>query len=136
MTSPDDDAPRSHHCHARDCKTPTRPEMLMCRSHWARVPDKLQKPVYATYRHGQCDDMKPSKAWHEAADAAIGFVALMSNLPVRNCEVKALVTHNYHRIVVAQYVKRRTAASKIEATIDYILETGDVLEKLREVLDG
>jgi hypothetical protein len=43
---------------------------------------------------GQCDDKRPSLAWHEAADAAIGAVAIKEGCPVgklRVVEVKALV---------------------------------------------
>jgi hypothetical protein len=65
----------AHHCHARGCRVPTEPEMLMCLRHWRMVPRDLQRRVWATYRHGQCDDKRPSQAWHEAADAAIAAVA-------------------------------------------------------------
>lgn len=64
----------SHHCHAKGCAVKTRPVYLMCPKHWAMVPQELQRPVWATYRVGQCDDKRPSKEWHEAADAAIKFV--------------------------------------------------------------
>lgn len=42
---------------------------------------KLQRRVWETYRHGQCDDKRPSKAWHQAADAAIAAVALRGGCP-------------------------------------------------------
>lgn len=61
----------AHHCHARGCKTKTKPEMLMCYKHWKMVPRLLQLEVWKHYREGQCDDMSPSEAWHKAADAAI-----------------------------------------------------------------
>jgi hypothetical protein len=61
----------NHHCHARGCSTPCKPERLMCKRHWAMVPKELQKAVWDTYRPGQCDDKNPSREWHEAADAAI-----------------------------------------------------------------
>lgn len=64
-----------HHCHARGCSTPTKPEMLMCFKHWRMVPRDLQRAVWATYRPGQCDDKRPSPEWHAAADAAIAAVA-------------------------------------------------------------
>lgn len=66
----------SHHCHARFCTVPTKPEMLMCRRHWFMVPKVLRDAVWTTYRPGQCDDKQPSEAWHKAADAAIEAVAL------------------------------------------------------------
>ena len=64
-----------HHCHARGCATLVKPEMLMCLRHWRMVPKDIQRRVWATYRPGQCDDKRPSEAWHEAADAAISAVA-------------------------------------------------------------
>lgn len=64
----------AHHCHARNCSVHTKPEMLMCARHWFMVPMALRRRVWATYRKGQCEDMRPSKEWHEAADAAIAAV--------------------------------------------------------------
>jgi len=64
-----------HHCHARGCATSCPPEHLMCARHWRMVPSDLQRAVWATYRPGQCDDKRPSAAWHAAADAAIAHVA-------------------------------------------------------------
>lgn len=64
-----------HHCHAYGCKTPVKPELLMCGPHWGMVPKDMQSRVWATYRKGQCDDKDPSVEWMEAADAAILAVA-------------------------------------------------------------
>jgi len=50
--------------------------------------------VLARYRSGQCDDKRPSLAWHEAADAAIASVALSEGCPfgrLRVVEVRALL---------------------------------------------
>ena len=58
-----DGADVSHTCHARDCTTPIAPELLMDAHHWRMVPRSIQSAVYKAYRHGQCDDMKPSAAW-------------------------------------------------------------------------
>lgn len=80
----------SHHCHARGCLTPVKPELLMCGRHWRSVPRKIQRAVWAAYRHGQCDDKSPSEAWHVAADAAIGFVAVLDGHALRVAEVTAL----------------------------------------------
>lgn len=58
------------------------------------VPARLKARVVATYRDGQCDDMRPSLAWHEAADAAIAAVALQEGCPfgrLRVVEVRALL---------------------------------------------
>lgn len=69
--------PRStaHHCHAVGCEVAVPPELLMCRVHWAMVPKRLQRAVWAHYRKGQCDDKSPSREWLDAADAAILAVA-------------------------------------------------------------
>lgn len=67
--------PVEHHCHAKGCVVAVPPEMLMCRAHWFMVRRDLRARVLATYRPGQCDDKRPSREWHEAADAAIKYVA-------------------------------------------------------------
>jgi len=64
----------THHCHARNCTTAVPPEKLMCLRHWRMVPKAIQREVWKHYRPGQCDDKKPSEAWHRAADAAIAAV--------------------------------------------------------------
>lgn len=63
-----------HTCHARGCRTPVKPEMLMCVRHWRMVPKDVQRKVRKHYRHGQCDDMNPSLEWHAAANEAIRAV--------------------------------------------------------------
>ncbi len=79
-----------HTCHARGCRTPCRPQYLMCPRHWRRVHPTIQRLVYRHYREGQCDDMNPSEAWHTAADAAIGYVATLEDHPLRVAEMNAL----------------------------------------------
>lgn len=83
-----------HTCHARRCSTACKPQHLMCPRHWREVPARLKRRVYLTYRHGQCDDMRPSIAWFQAADAAIASVALLEGCPfgrLRLVEVRALL---------------------------------------------
>jgi hypothetical protein len=87
--------PDAHRCHVRGCSMRVKPEMLMCRHHWFRVPAKIQRAVWAAYRRGQCDDMSPSEAWHEAADAAIGYVATLDDEPVLIKEINALKKLGY-----------------------------------------
>lgn len=71
-----------HHCHARNCYVKTRPEMLMCRRHWFMVPKKLRDAVWATYSPGQCDGTAEiTREWHDAADAAIEWVARREEAP-------------------------------------------------------
>lgn len=84
----------SHTCHAKRCSTRCRPQYLMCPHHWRMVPVGLKRKVLSTYRRGQCDDKRPSLAWHEAADAAIASVALLEGCPfgkLRVVEVRALM---------------------------------------------
>lgn len=69
-----------HHCHAKNCPTPCKPEMLMCGRHWYMVPKRIQAAVWKHYRPGQCDDKRPSKEWFEAANAAIASVARIEAL--------------------------------------------------------
>jgi hypothetical protein len=54
------------------------------------VPQVIQRAVWAAYRPGQCDDKRPSEAWHLAADAAIGFVARAEGQSVRQVELDAV----------------------------------------------
>jgi hypothetical protein len=79
-----------HTCHARGCNVSVPPEMLFCRPHWGIVPLKIRNAVWQSYRVGQCDDKNPSEAWHEAADAAIGYVASREGEVVRSSEYAAL----------------------------------------------
>jgi hypothetical protein len=117
----------THHCHARGCSTPVRPELLMCYSHWRKVPPRLQQLVYSTYRPGQCDDKRPSKAWHDAADAAIGFVALLESNTCSKAEVRALIELGYETAVVAVWAQRgpkyKAACEKVIAELKAEMET-------------
>jgi hypothetical protein len=62
----------------------------MCGRHWGRVHPRLQRLVYRYYRPGQCDDKSPSVEWHNAADAAIGYVAVLEDQILRVSEMNAL----------------------------------------------
>lgn len=81
----------NHHCHARGCGKHVKPELLMCARHWRAVPRALQAAVWRHYRKGQCDDMQVSREWHQAADAAIGYVAHLEGLALTPNEAKALI---------------------------------------------
>lgn len=61
----------THVCHAVGCTTPVPPRLLMCGRHWAMVPKALQREVWATYRHGQEVDKRPSQAYLAAAHRAV-----------------------------------------------------------------
>lgn len=71
----------AHRCHVRGCMKHCAPEKLMCPAHWKKVPRPLQEAVYRAYRPGQCDDKRPSRAWFEAADAAIEAIARIEGPP-------------------------------------------------------
>jgi hypothetical protein len=96
----------SHTCHARFCSTAVPPEKLMCKRHWMAVPEKIRRQVSANYRVGQCDDRRPSAAWHDAAGAAIGWVALREGAPVRRGEVIALLTRGYRLTLLRNFVRQ------------------------------
>lgn len=102
-----------HTCHARGCGKSVAPELLMCGFHWKMVPPTIKKLVYAAYRPGQCDDKRPSAAWHAAADAAIGFVALRTGQVVRNVEIRELVKLGYERTIIRTYVNFRGTPKQI-----------------------
>lgn len=86
-----------HTCHARGCEKRVLPEMLMCAPHWLMVPRSIQRAVWLAYRPGQCDDMRPSKEWHRAADGAIGWVAMREGNPVTQREAAALIEFGYEK---------------------------------------
>jgi len=64
-----------HTCHAKGCKVPVAPKLLMCRRHWFMVPKPLRDRVWETYRPGQEVKKNPTTDYLDAADAAIAFVA-------------------------------------------------------------
>lgn len=87
--------PLPHTCHARDCGKPVKPELLMCARHWRLVPKVIQRAVWAAYRPGQCDDKRPSREWHRAADAAIGYVARAEGRKLKLIESIELVSFGF-----------------------------------------
>lgn len=72
----------AHTCHANQCRTPVRPEYLMCGRHWAMVPPYIRRGVWKNYRPGQCEDKNPSVTWMNFANAAIGWVAMQEGKPM------------------------------------------------------
>lgn len=80
---------REHHCHAKGCKTPCKPEYLMCYKHWKMVAPHIQKAVWRYYRPGQCEDMQVSFEWLEAAEAAVACVAVQEDKICNNDQIKA-----------------------------------------------
>jgi hypothetical protein len=105
----------AHTCHALGCSVSVKPEMLMCGRHWRRVAKNIQRAVWRHYRPGQCDDKRPSKEWHQAADAAIGYVAFNEGKPINKAKVDALIAYGF-----AELVRPRTEIRGVRATIVYI----------------
>lgn len=64
-----------HTCHATACEKRVPPSMWGCKRHWFMVPKQIRDRVWATYRPGQEDDWKPTRAYLEAAKAAVVAVA-------------------------------------------------------------
>jgi hypothetical protein len=58
------------------CNVPVQPRMLMCRPHWAKVPAKDKRAVWATYEPGQERRKDPSAAYLRAAIEAVIAVAI------------------------------------------------------------
>jgi hypothetical protein len=81
----------AHRCHARGCGIAVPPTMLMCRTHWWKVPKRVRDAVWSSYRRGQCDDGRPSAEWLEAASAAIGYVAQLEGQKFSVSEARAMV---------------------------------------------
>lgn len=68
----------AHSCHARKCAATCPPTHLMCRRHWAMVPEAIKSAVWRAYAPGQCNLTPiPTEEWHVAADAAIGAVGVL-----------------------------------------------------------
>ena len=70
----------AHTCHATKCRIAVPPEMFMCKKHWYMVPKPERDLVWANYRRGQCDDMKPSRGYCESARRAVQSVAWKEGL--------------------------------------------------------
>ena len=68
---------KEHTCHAQGCQTPCPPERLCCSYHWWRIPHMLRQAVIDNYRHGQCQDRRPSRNWVIAARRALNYLALL-----------------------------------------------------------
>ena len=102
----------THTCHARGCERPVRPTLLMCFLHWRLVPHAIKQEVYRAYRPGQCGDGRPSPAWHEAADAAIGYVSMQEHLGLTLVMAKALVKRGYAPAVIEAQVRKKGESAR------------------------
>lgn len=54
---------RAHRCHWPDCPVEVPPAMWGCRAHWYSLPKHFRDAIWATYRPGQENDGKPSRAY-------------------------------------------------------------------------
>lgn len=65
----------AHLCHAQGCSVAVPPRMLMCRHHWFMVSMVIRQHVWNAYVPGQENSKLPTRAYVEAAKAAIADVA-------------------------------------------------------------
>lgn len=84
----------SHTCHATACNAHCKPEHLMCAAHWALVTPATKRAVLTHYRPGQCNDMRPSKEWLDAANLAVGEVAQICGMPMSRRHKALLAAHH------------------------------------------
>ncbi|MFN3656804.1 MAG: hypothetical protein ACK4UO_06090 [Pseudolabrys sp.] len=78
-----------HACHAHGCLVEVPPRLLMCGRHWKMLPLRLQHAVWAAYRPGQERTKTPSRAYLDAAKAAIAWVAAHERPPQRCLPLEA-----------------------------------------------
>lgn len=62
--------PTGNPCPVKGCTSHAKPNQLMCRPHWRRVPKPLNHAVFDTYRNLRHDPA----AYRQARDAAIAAV--------------------------------------------------------------
>lgn len=65
----------THACAARGCGTQVPRRLLMCRTHWSKVPADIRASIWLAYRPGQEHDARPSEAYLSAVTEAIQAVA-------------------------------------------------------------
>jgi hypothetical protein len=63
-----------HTCHRDGCRVTVPPRMFMCRDDWRALPKRFQDAIWRTYRPGQEVTKTPSRAYLEAARAAIEYL--------------------------------------------------------------
>jgi len=59
---------RNHTCHWPGCDKQVPPATWGCKLHWFKLPQGLRNRVWATYRAGQENDLRPSEAYLKVAD--------------------------------------------------------------------
>lgn len=58
---------RLHRCHWPACRHEVPPAKWGCKAHWMKLPKQLRDRIWASYRPGQEDDHRPSRAYLDAA---------------------------------------------------------------------
>jgi hypothetical protein len=66
---------RDHSCHWPGCPAQVPPAMWGCRGHWFTLPKPIRDDIWRAYRPGQERDMRPSRTYVEAAQAAQEWIA-------------------------------------------------------------
>ena len=66
----------THTCHAINCTNTVPPKLLMCRSHWRKVPKALQKAIWSTYVTGQEARKDPTALYLMVQNVTVGVVAV------------------------------------------------------------
>lgn len=75
-----------HRCAARGCEQHISVVLLMCPGHWRRVPRRVAKRVWETYRGGNVQ----RGPYLEARSAAVAHVAVFEGKTVTPEEVAAM----------------------------------------------
>lgn len=63
-----------HVCHATGCEVEVPPRIFMCRRHWYLVPKPMRDAIWNSYVPGQEVKKNPTRAYLDAASAAIRAV--------------------------------------------------------------
>ena len=66
---------RDHQCHWPGCPRQVPPAMWGCRPHWYQLPPAPRARIWRTYRVGQEEDGRPSKAYLEVAREVQTWIA-------------------------------------------------------------
>lgn len=66
---------RAHGCHWPGCEAQVPPALWGCKKHWFKLPRSIRDGIWRTYRPGQEDDLRPSREYVEAAEAAQRWIA-------------------------------------------------------------
>jgi hypothetical protein len=65
----------SRTCSWPDCPQQVPIAMLMCKTHWFRLPPSIRSAIWAAYRPGQEEDGEVSDAYWKAFKAAQDWIA-------------------------------------------------------------